>query len=230
MLQHPPSSLAPAHATAAPALRRRLAPQVRVAQILDAALAEFSAHGFAATTMAGIGRRCGLSKGGLYAHFASKDAIFEALLHRALALPEWHEAPPPPLAAGTRAFAAWVVQRLYAGLLERPAAVDTLRLLAAERNRVQTLVQLWECNVVRPNIAMLGDVLQAYSARHGLAPSVIVRAPWLVVAPVMHALLTQMILGRDPIGGLDGLRASHVELLCELLEPALRFHGPMPQG
>jgi hypothetical protein len=46
----------------------------------------------------------------------------------------------------------------------------------------------------------------------------------------MHALLTQMILGRDPIGGLDGLRASHVELLCELLEPALRFHGPMPQG
>lgn len=56
----------PSCAASAPPARRRLAPQVRVAQILDAALVEFSERGFAATTMDDIGRRCGLSKGGLY--------------------------------------------------------------------------------------------------------------------------------------------------------------------
>ena len=193
-----PPPIAPMPEAAVPVGRRRLAPQVRIAQILDAALAELSERGFAATTMDDIGRRCGLSKGGLYAHFASKDLIFEALLHRSLALPEWQDAPAPPLEAGTRVFAQWLVDRLYAGLLERPAAVATLRLLAAERGRARDLVELWERNVVRPNIDMLGDMLRAHTAQHGLPQSVVVREPWLVLAPVMHALLTQMILGRDP--------------------------------
>ena len=214
-----PSPIAPMPDAAAPAGRRRMAPQVRAAQILDAALAEFSEHGFAATTMDDIARRCGLSKGGLYAHFASKDEIFEALLHRSLAPPEWQDMPAPPIEAGTAAFARWLVDRLYAGLLERPAAVVTLRLLAAERGRVKDLVELWEHNVVRPNMAMLGELLHAHVAHHGLASSVIVREPWLVVSPVMHALLTQMILGRDPSVGLERMREGHVELQCELLDP-----------
>ena len=60
-----------------------------MAQILDAALEEFAERGFAATTMDDIARRCGLSKGGLYAHFAGKDLIFEALLHRSLGSPRF---------------------------------------------------------------------------------------------------------------------------------------------
>ena len=207
----------------APAARRRLAPQVRVTQILDAALAEFSDHGFAATTMDDIARRCGLSKGGLYAHFASKDEIFEALLHRSLAPPQWQGAPAPAVQEGTRAFARWLVDRLHADLLERPAAVVTLRLLAAERGRVKELVELWEHNVMRPNVALLAQLLRARSDCLGLPPSIIVREPWLVVSPLMHALLTRVILDRDPLMDIDGLRDSHVELLCELLDPRERL-------
>ena len=207
----------------APVARRRLAPQVRVTQILDAALAEFSDHGFAATTMDDIARRCGLSKGGLYAHFASKDEIFEALLHRSLAPPQWQGAPAPAVQEGTRAFARWLVDRLHADLLERPAAVVTLRLLAAERGRVKELVELWEHNVMRPNVALLAQLLRARSDCLGLPPSIIVREPWLVVSPLMHALLTRVILNRDPLVDIDGLRDSHVELLCELLDPRERL-------
>lgn len=207
----------------APVARRRLAPQVRVTQILDAALAEFSEHGFAATTMDDIARRCGLSKGGLYAHFASKDEIFEALLHRSLAPPQWQGAPAPAVQEGTRAFACWLVDRLHADLLERPAAVATLRLLAAERGRVKELVELWEHNVMRPNVALLAELLRARSDYLGLPPSIIVREPWLVVSPLMHALLTRVILDRDPLMDIDGLRDSHVELLCELLDPRERL-------
>ena len=100
-----PEPTPPSCAAAAPPARRRLAPQLRIAQILDAALVEFSERGFNAARMDDIASRCGLSKGGLYAHFQSKDEIFKALLNRSLAPPEWQEASPPPLEAGTRPLA-----------------------------------------------------------------------------------------------------------------------------
>ena len=149
--------------------------------------------------------------------------IFQALLNRSLVPPEWQEMPAPPIEAGTRAFAQWVVDRLYAVLLERPAAVATLRLLAAERDRVKDLVELWERNVMQPSVLQLADMLRAHTAHHGLPQSIIVREPWLVMAPLSHALLMQLILGRDLAAGMEGLRSSHVELLCELLDPRARI-------
>ena len=81
-----------------PKRRLRLAPEARVPLILDAALEEFSRRGFSAARMDDIAQRCGLSKGGLYAHFDSKDAIFKALLDRTLHRTDW--ARMPQLAAG----------------------------------------------------------------------------------------------------------------------------------
>ena len=81
--------------------RIRLTPQERVPLILDAAMHEFARRGFAGTRMDDIAARCGLSKGGLYAHFKSKDAIFEALLDRTLQRIDWGQM--PQLAAGASA-------------------------------------------------------------------------------------------------------------------------------
>ena len=96
--------------------RQRLAPEVRVPQILDAALVEFSERGFNAARMDDIASRCGLSKGGLYAHFQGKEEIFKALLARLLAPPQWDDRPPLPADADARAFAHWMVDGLYSAL------------------------------------------------------------------------------------------------------------------
>ena len=71
-----------------PVGRRRLPPALRVQQILDNALLEFEEHGFQAARMETIAQRSGLSKGGLYAHFDSKEQLFEALLTRSIAMPD----------------------------------------------------------------------------------------------------------------------------------------------
>ena len=97
--------------------RQRLAPEVRVQQILDAALVEFAERGFTAARMDDIAARCGLSKGGLYAHFDSKDAIFKALLDRSLNRTDWAQMPQLAAGADTRAVAEWTVDRLHAALL-----------------------------------------------------------------------------------------------------------------
>lgn len=55
-------------------------PEARREAILAAAVGEFAQYGFAATTTDVIARAAGLSKGGLYWHFKSKDEILVALL------------------------------------------------------------------------------------------------------------------------------------------------------
>ena len=55
---------------------------VRREELMDAALALFIAQGIAATSMDEIVKAAGVSKGGFYHHFASKDALLLALQDR----------------------------------------------------------------------------------------------------------------------------------------------------
>lgn len=201
--------------------RKRLAPEMRVLQILDAALVEFSERGFTAARMDDIAGRCGLSKGGLYAHFQSKEQIFRDLLIRLLAPPTWQEVLPPAASAGPRAFSQWLVDGLYAAL-GQPASLAALRLLVAESARVQNIVSLWENTVVKPQVALLGEMLAAYLTCDDRAPCILVRQPWLVIAPVVHTLLSQIIFNRTQPEYLEHYRQGHIDLLCELLKPHWR--------
>ena len=60
--------------------RRRLSPELRIQQILDAAFVVFAEKGFVSARMDDIAAAAGLSKGGIYNHFRSKEQIFEELL------------------------------------------------------------------------------------------------------------------------------------------------------
>jgi len=81
-------------------------------RILDAAREEFSRQGYHATSVDDVVRASGLSKGGFYFHFPSKDAVFEvlhdelaeALYARALGAAVQETEPLDRLAAGVRAF------------------------------------------------------------------------------------------------------------------------------
>ncbi|BBC32273.1 hypothetical protein SGFS_035670 [Streptomyces graminofaciens] len=54
-------------------------------RILDEAAAEFTANGYAHTTMQDIARRLGMTKGALYGQFDSKKAVADALTRHGLA-------------------------------------------------------------------------------------------------------------------------------------------------
>ena len=81
-------------------------------RILDAARDVFSARGYHEASVDDVVRASGLSKGGFYFHFPSKDAVFEVLYDeladelygRALAAAMREADPLDRLAAGVRAF------------------------------------------------------------------------------------------------------------------------------
>src|SRR5205823_11834659 len=65
-----------------PVAPKRLPRAVREQQMMDAAVAVFSAHGFQNASMDEISARAGISKPMVYAYFGSKDELFVACLHR----------------------------------------------------------------------------------------------------------------------------------------------------
>jgi TetR/AcrR family acrAB operon transcriptional repressor len=61
-------------------------------RILDAAVRLFTRHGYDKTSVAEIAQEAGISKGAIYLHFESKDALFHALLRREMLryAEDWH--------------------------------------------------------------------------------------------------------------------------------------------
>lgn len=195
--------------------RQRLTPEQRVPQILDAALGEFSRCGYAATRMDDIAGRAGLSKGGLYAHFESKDAILKALLDRSLAVPDWSAMPRPDAEAGIREVAQWIVDRLYETLVS-PDRVAVLRILIAERERVPLRVDEWRESVTTMRTQQIAALIDECLRASGRQDSVLARSPWLALSPVMHVLMWQTVFGSETSPDGD-FRQAHIDLLCELL-------------
>ena len=197
-----------------PKRRLRLAPEARVPLILDAALEEFSRRGFSAARMDDIAQRCGLSKGGLYAHFDSKDAIFKALLDRTLHRTDWARMPQLAAGAGTRAVAEWIVDHLRAALLA-PDVITLLRLLIPERERVPLRVDEWK-NLTQLNTQHVTAVISENLKASGRQDSVLARHPWLALSPMVHVLLWHAVFGEGSDPDPDCHQA-HVDMLCELL-------------
>lgn len=75
---------APRADAVARAPRVRLAPELRRAEVLDAAVDAFAEHGFAETTFADVAARAGVSKGAVYHYFETKEGLFEAVVEERL--------------------------------------------------------------------------------------------------------------------------------------------------
>jgi AcrR family transcriptional regulator len=195
--------------------RVRLVPAQRCELILDAALVEFSAHGYAAARIEDIARRAGLSKAGVYAHYASKDAIFEALLNKLLRSPAAGE--PPGELRGQADIEAAVdrfLERTYARLSD-PAIAAIFRLLISEGSRVPQLVRAWRSGVLWPHLQAHEPLLARLPAG-GIGERI-----ELAYSPALHALLQHLVFG----DGLDEaatatVRCAHRGLLLALLAAA----------
>lgn len=199
--------------------RQRLPATVRVTQILDAALRVFSDKGFAAARMDDVAAAAGLSKGGVYTHFTSKEEIFGALLTR-LMLPL--HANRPPLRPDTAVTVDVLVDQVVAPMYESfgdPATALTLRLMLADGARAQQLVGQWREMVVEPYLADIEQLLQRGAAQGHLRRGVLLHEPRLVLSPGVHSMLELLVQGQLDATAMERQRKSHIAMLRELLEP-----------
>ncbi len=185
-----------AHQAPARIKRTRLSPEVRRQQILDAALVEFSAIGFEGATVEKIAQRVGLTKAGLYAHFKSKDAIFDELLASTMFSPtsashwQWSEG------ASLEETVDRYLDRVYS-FIGNPKAQAIFRLLISESGRSPERVRRWHEQIFQPHALRRQGELDECVAKGVLPENDFSRKFSLASAPALLALVTLLLVGEQ---------------------------------
>src|SRR3979411_1999329 len=98
-----PKMVSPKVVPAKPASNRAERAAERRSAIIEAAMDEFIARGFAATRLDDVAKRAGVAKGTIYLHFKDKEALFQELVRTALVPLIGRLAAPPPAGGSIRA-------------------------------------------------------------------------------------------------------------------------------
>lgn len=180
------STTAPKH------VRRKLA---RPSELLDAALQLFVEKGYAAATVEEVARRAGVSKGTLFLYFASKEALFKAVVRRHIGgvLAEWD--------AGLVHFTGSTADMLRHCLFEwwrrigsTPAA-GISKLMICEARHFPELARFYRAEVVQPGTALIARILRRGVAHGEFRPVDERQAVHLVMAPMIFLVLWRQSLG-----------------------------------
>ncbi|MBY0334904.1 MAG: TetR/AcrR family transcriptional regulator [Acetobacteraceae bacterium] len=196
--------------------RRRLAPEARTPQILEAAFAEFAERGYAGARMAGVATRAGIAKGLIYHYFPSKSALFLATF-RAATGPAFEAAERRIFVTGgpVRAMLADLIGVAYARLREAERERALFRLMVAEADRFPELARFYREEVLSRAAGLVHAMLHAGVASGEFRPEV-AEMPCLaeaVMAPAVAGSVWRLILGKDDAPDLAALQAAHLDLL-----------------
>src|SRR5712672_2842644 len=117
-----------------PASNRAERAAERRGAIIEAAMDEFIARGFAATRLDDVARRAGVAKGTIYLHFKDKESMFEELIRTALVPLIGRLHAPPPIGGSVRD-AVEGFARNFISEVANTKRGDIVRLIVAEGPR-----------------------------------------------------------------------------------------------
>ncbi len=187
--------------------------------VLDAARASFLELGYAATSMDLVASRAGVSKATIYAHFAGKDDLFAAVIHRRCEQglsggPMW----PAERDARTTLTA---VAALILDLLMAPEAIDMYRVVVAEAARHPELARaFWDAGPGEGRVR-LAAMFAELDGRALLAVADPRAAADQFVSMLRGEVFHRALLGlpRDGGRGIDATRDSAVDVILAAYAP-----------
>lgn len=195
--------------------RRRA--EARPDEVLDAALAVFVEKGFATAKVDDIARRAGVSKGTVYLYFASKQALMEGIVRRAVS----------PIAQGAAAEIAGfegdprvpitLLLRRLCALLAEPANLALPKLFLREALNFPDIARTYRESVLeRIMPAVAGLVARGIASGHlrPVDPELAIRS---IVGPLVAHLALSEVFGVTPADGLalERLLENHLTILFD---------------
>jgi AcrR family transcriptional regulator len=194
--------------------------QAKLQTILDAALDVFAQKGFAEARLEDVAARAGVAKGTIYLYFASKQALFEALVHSGIAAPI--EAMESKILALDLPVEA-VLRMLFTFLRIEVLGTrrhEIVRLLITEGSRFPTIAEFYHREVLTRGLGMLRRVANRAVERGELRSDELVRFPQLVVAPAVVAVLWAHLFQRLEPLDIEPMFDAHIALLMRALKDA----------
>jgi AcrR family transcriptional regulator len=198
-------------AEAAPSNRAERAAERRAA-IVEAAMEEFVARGFAATRLDDIARRAGVAKGTIYLHFKDKESMFEELIRTAIVpLVGPLQAPPPPNASIRDALEGFA--RMFIQQVATTRRGDIIRLIIAEGPRFPAIADFYYREVISRGLAGMRALIELAIARGEIRHPELARFPQIVVAPAIVAVVWKTLFERhSPLDAIEMFRV-HLDLI-----------------
>ena len=176
-------------------LPRQAKAAVRRGAILAAALAEFSAKGFAAARLEDVAKRAGVAKGTIYLYFADKESLFQEIVRAEMT---------PVAGAIEAAFAADVPLRaivdramdLFVREVFETHRRQVLRLIITEGPRFPALAEFYYREVLARIIKAVRGRARRAAVSGEVADDTLVRFPQLMGAPAVTAIVWSGLFDR----------------------------------
>ena len=202
-----------APATSKPAANRAERAAERRGAIIEAAMDEFIARGFAATRLDDVARRAGVAKGTIYLHFKDKESMFEELIRTAIVpVVVRLGSTPPPSGASVRD----MVEGFAKTFIQEVATTrrgDIVRLIVAEGPRFPAVADFYYREVVSRGLAGMRALIELGIARGEIKQKNLARFPQIMVAPALIAVIWQSLFSKHaPLDAIEMFRV-HLDLI-----------------
>lgn len=206
----------------APPRRRRKA--ARPAELTAAALDVFVDKGYAATRLEDVAERAGVSKGTLYLYFASKEALFQAVVREGL-LPALVEG--ETLVAGFTGPSDALLREVMGGmwrLIGSQRIGGIPKLVFAEARNFPEIAAFYQREVIQRGTALIRSVIERGVVRGEFRPLDPDVAIYIVIAPVLMRMIWKHSIDCCAAAGVDDTNyfAEYFEIVLRGLraEPA----------
>jgi AcrR family transcriptional regulator len=196
-----------------PASNRAERAAERRGAIIEAAMDEFIARGFAATRLDDVAKRAGVAKGTIYLHFKDKEALFEELIRTAIVpLVNRLAAGPPPVGASVRDMVEGFA-RTFIHEVTTTRRGDIVRLIVAEGPRFPDIADFYYREVVSKGLAGMRAAIEFGIARGEIKHRDLAQFPQILIAPAMIAVIWQSLFARHaPLDAYEMFRV-HLDLI-----------------
>jgi AcrR family transcriptional regulator len=191
----------------------------RRAAIVDAAMEEFVARGFAATRLDDIAKRAGVAKGTIYLHFKDKESMFEELIRTAI-VPFVDRLTAPPSFSGSVRDAVETVGRMFIHEVATTRRGDIVRLIVAEGPRFPAIADFYYREVVSRGLAALRRLIELGVNSGEIRQQELVQYPQIVVAPLLIAVLWKSLFERHAPLDAEAMLRTHLDLIFGERSPA----------
>lgn len=192
----------------------------RSAEIVAAAIEEFAEKGFAATRLEAIAARAGISKGGLYLYFPTKEAIFETVVISCAQSTLAEAVDFITSFEGT--FSAFVTTFLVTTMakLSRSRVPAVAKMVIGEAQNFPELAKAWQREIVIPLMAALASRIrraQEAGEINGGPPEAYAIS---IMSPILVTLVLRQVFGEAilPTHMLDAILDVHTRTLVRGLD------------
>ncbi len=200
-----------APAPAAPSARSAKAAARRDA-ILDAALDEFSACGFAAARLDDVAKRAGVAKGTIYLYFKDKESLFQELVRSKMN---------PVVGSLENAFAVDLPLRaivegaidIFVREVYGTQRKQVMRLIISEGPRFPALAEFYYREVLARVLKAVRALLRRALERGEIADDTLIRFPQLIGAPAVIAIVWSGLFDRFEPLDVRALMRAHFDRL-----------------